>query len=886
MCNSKRRSMISAMLSMSAISLTLPAPALAQQTAKFNFNIPAEDLGRGLTDLARQSNREVYFSSDLTRGKRTNGARGELTTERALQQLLAGSGLTYRITASGAISIERDMGNAPITPSTELGRTDTSFAPSSERSEADMAAARNEDIVVTGTHVRGAPPTSPVITLTRRQIDQLAPASVEELMRSVPQNVQSGVAPENFNTGADPDITNHGAGVNLRGLGQRATLLLVNGRRLAPSGVGAFVDISLIPVSAIERVEILTDGASAIYGSDAVGGVVNLVLRDKFEGLDFLVQAGTTTRGGGDQLLAGATAGHAWSSGRAMLSYEYRLEDEIKAKDRPFTINLPADWSLFPRERRHSLYGNVKQDLTDRLSLELSGMFAKRGTVRSYFMAGPALPVNAESGARSLGGTATLRMDLGHSWVAELFGNAFRTTSRESQFQPGGSGFINRFNTLNSMREFGLKLDGNLLDLPGGVAKLAVGAQTRREHFSSLFETPVNPVTLDSGSRDVRSAYGELYVPLVGTGNRMPGVERFVVTAAGRLEHYEGLGSSFDPKLGLLWAPLKDFTLRASYGTSFRAPLLSEMLGLYNVFLFDAPILYVDPSQAAPGAGAVLVGTNPSLKPETSRSLSIGGEWTPAGVPGLTARVNYYRIVFSNRIALPSDDIVVVGNSGLASMVTLNPSAAAVDALFAGANQVLDISGPDFTNGGATAADVVLIVDARFSNTAQTRTSGIDLGVDYAFERAANRFRLELNANKVFRFDDRLVPTSPIVHQLNTPFHPISWRARGGLSWARGPWSANLFVNYTAPYRDNRAGTDRRVTSFTTVDGGISYALERSATPLLRDVRIALHVDNLFDAEPPRLALERGATRGIGYDPVNATGRGRAVSLQLRKAFK
>jgi hypothetical protein len=100
-------------------------------------------------------------------------------------------------------------------------------------------------------------------------------------------------------------------------------------------------------------------------------------------------------------------------------------------------------------------------------------------------MAGPALPVNADSGARSLGGTATLRMDLGHSWLGQLFGNAFRTTSRENQFQSGGSGFINRFDTVNSMREFGLSLDGNLFELPGGTAKLALGAQTRREHFSS-----------------------------------------------------------------------------------------------------------------------------------------------------------------------------------------------------------------------------------------------------------------------------------------------------------------------------------------------------------------------------------------------------------------
>lgn len=839
--------------------------ANAQPQDTFVFNLPAKSLSQALRDVAVRTGRNVIAPAELLGSQQAPPLSGTFTAEEAITRLLAATGLRHRL-VEGALIVER-----------------VPFA-GSER--AQPGGTNAEDIVVTGTHVRGAPPTSPVITLTRRQIDQLAPASVEELMRSVPQNVDAGVAPENFNTEADPDITNHGAGINLRGLGQRATLVLVNGRRVAPSGVGAFVDISLIPVSAIDRVEILTDGASAIYGSDAVGGVVNLVLRDRFEGFETSLQAGTTTKGGGEDLLAGATGGHGWGSGRVLLSYQYRLQDEIKARDRSFTINLPDDWSLFPREHAHSVYGNVKQDLTRALSLELSGIFAKRSTARSYFMAGPALPVNADSGARSLGGTATLRMELGRSWVAQLFGNAFRTTSRENQFQAGGSGFINRFNTVNSMRELGLGLDGDLLELPGGTAKLALGAQTRREHFSSLFETPVNPVTLQSGSRNVRSVYGELYVPLVGARNRMPAIERLVVTAAGRFEHYQGLHSSFDPKLGILWAPIRDVTLRASYGTSFRAPLLSETFGVYNLFLFDAPILYVDPAQAQPGAGAVLVGTNPSLKPETSRSLSIGGEWNPAGAPGLRLRANYYRIVFSNRIALPSDDIVVVGNPALASMVTLNPSLTDIDALFAGANQVIDISGPGFTSGGATAADVIVIVDARYSNTAESRTSGLDLGLDFPFELGANRFRAELNANKVFRFDDRLIATSPVVHQLDTPFHPISWRARSGLSWVRGPWSASLFVNYTAAYRDNRPGIDRRVGSFTTFDGGIACALDSSSSPLLRGLRIALHVNNLFDADPPRLVLGQGATRGIGYDPVNATGRGRMVTLQLRKSFR
>src|SRR3546814_15030349 len=78
----------------------------------------------------------------------------------------------------------------------------------------------------------------------------------------------------------------YGAGVNLRGLGTESTLILLNGRRLAPGGFGNFTDMSLVPLGALKRIEVVPDGASAIYGSDAVGGVVTLFLRDAFDGAE------------------------------------------------------------------------------------------------------------------------------------------------------------------------------------------------------------------------------------------------------------------------------------------------------------------------------------------------------------------------------------------------------------------------------------------------------------------------------------------------------------------------------------------------------------------------------------------------------------------------
>jgi outer membrane receptor protein involved in Fe transport len=839
------------------------APAKAQPAGQFSFDLPAESLSQALRDVAARTGRDVIVPSDLVGDTQAQPLSGTFTAEEAVARLLAGTGLRSRL-VDGTLVVERGpfaegAGRPPV------------------RSEAD-------EIVVTGTNVRGAPPSSPVITLTRRDIDAAAAASVEELLRKLPQNLSSGVAQENVGvSGTGADITDQGAGIDLRGLGQRATLVLVNGRRVAPSGTGSFVDVSMIPVSALERVEVLTDGASAIYGSDAVGGVVNLILRKDFTGLEASAQGGTATRGGGDQFLGSATAGTRWGSGHAMLSYEYRSEGEIKAGDRAFTINLPSDWSLFPREQRHNVFGVVRQGLGPNASLEVSGLYSQRHTRRSFFEGGSAIPVEGDAHARLLGGTAAFSLDLG-LWRAEASATAFEDRTREASVQ-GGVGLFNRFNTRNRMVELALRADGTLIDLPGGPAKLAIGALSRSEHFASLFETDLNEPNPQSGSRTVRAIYGELNIPLIGAPNRIAGFDRLVASIAGRAEHYQGIGSTFNPKLGLLWSPAKGLTLRSTYSTSFRAPLLNETLGLYSAYLFPASFLFIDPATAPAGVGLALVGSNPAVKPERSRSFSAGIDIAPPKVPGLQLRATYYAIRFSNRITFPTDQIVVVGNPALDPIVTRDPSAALVGGLLEGAGQVLDVSGPGFTNGGATADDVDLIVDIRSSNTAETRTSGLDLGINYDFAIGRNKFRAELNANHIFRFDDRLTKASPVIHTLNTPFHPVDWRARGGLSWSLGPLAAWLYGNFTNAYRDTRSSPSMEVRSSTTFDAGASLSAPATAPQLLRGGRVALVVQNLFDADPPRLRPDPGFTKGTGYDPVNSTGRGRTVSVQLRKSW-
>ncbi|MCR4532822.1 TonB-dependent receptor plug domain-containing protein, partial [Acinetobacter venetianus] len=147
-----------------------------------------------------------------------------------------------------------------------------------------------DEVVVTGTHIRGvAPGASPVVSVDRDAIDRRGFATVADTLAALPQNFAGLATPAATSTGVDTTSQNAGRAttINLRGLGPDATLVLVNGRRMAGAGGrGDLADVSSIPTAAVERIDVLLDGASALYGADAVAGVVNIILRNDFDGAE------------------------------------------------------------------------------------------------------------------------------------------------------------------------------------------------------------------------------------------------------------------------------------------------------------------------------------------------------------------------------------------------------------------------------------------------------------------------------------------------------------------------------------------------------------------------------------------------------------------------
>ncbi|MDE2889652.1 MAG: TonB-dependent receptor [Gemmatimonadota bacterium] len=197
-------------------------------------------------------------------------------------------------------------------------------------------------ITVTGSRIKSEDlvTPAPVIVMSRDEIKVRGLASIGDVLQTL--TVQSNAINTQANNGGDGSTR-----ISLRGLGAHRTLVLLNGRRFVPGGTGAnsSVDLNAIPASAVERVEVLKDGASAVYGSDAVGGVVNVITRAETEGLEFEIYRGVAGEGDGETLDISVTAGLKSEKGSVLFSAGYHNQAPVWTGDRPFsTEDKTYDW--------------------------------------------------------------------------------------------------------------------------------------------------------------------------------------------------------------------------------------------------------------------------------------------------------------------------------------------------------------------------------------------------------------------------------------------------------------------------------------------------------------------------------------------------------------
>lgn len=357
-----------------AVALAVAPTALHAQAAPaaFRFSIPAGSLQQSLVRFAAVTGEQLLYESAMVAGRQAPRLEGRMSAAQALDRLLDGTGLVASRVGPHMIVV-RPRATAPHAASTPPGAVAVSAAPDGSRDapkeraapgESAALAAPDSDIIVTGTHVRGgAAGSPPVERLTRDMLDQRGFATVAQALQALPGNFGGMATEQSTLAFADSSGSNGGfaTGVNLRGLGAGATLVLVNGQRLGGSGTkGAFADVSSIPTGALDRVEVLMDGASAIYGSDAVGGVVNILLKRHFSGAETRARFGSVTTGGKRDVQIDQTLGKQWATGGVMLSYEYSASGRLASADRAFARSSDSR-ALGGTDHRQifSLPGNV-----------------------------------------------------------------------------------------------------------------------------------------------------------------------------------------------------------------------------------------------------------------------------------------------------------------------------------------------------------------------------------------------------------------------------------------------------------------------------------------------------------------------------------------------
>lgn len=309
---------------MASVAASAAAVAGAAWAQSKTFDIPAQPAATGVAAFARQADIQVLISANDAEGRRTNAVRGAYPTAQALDLLLNGTGLTARQSSAGAWTVMRIPPGEPAAGSSAAG-----------------AANEVSQVTVTGTLIRGAPPVGARLrVLNEADIRQTGRGTLQEVMQTVPENF---IGPVNDATPLSGQAAGTGAGfsfgtsLNLRGVGGDATLTLLNGRRLAPSGYGDFVDISVIPITAVSRVEVLADGASATYGSDALAGVVNVILNSRFDGAQTQVRYGAAD--GLEERRISQLFGRTWTGGHLVVALEHNERGGLKDRERDYTAS-------------------------------------------------------------------------------------------------------------------------------------------------------------------------------------------------------------------------------------------------------------------------------------------------------------------------------------------------------------------------------------------------------------------------------------------------------------------------------------------------------------------------------------------------------------------
>ncbi|MBK5477390.1 MULTISPECIES: TonB-dependent receptor [unclassified Pseudomonas] len=864
--------------------LTLPTLALAQNEATsvqtvIDFNIPAGPLDEVLLSISQQSGHPIAFDPPLVEGRASRSIQGRLSQEQALGIALSGSQLGFSQTASGAVLIHRLASTAA--PAAAIN--------------SEPQAPRLKSVEVIGTRrsdVTALQSAAPVDVISSEQLER---AGTDNLAKALETLVPSVNYPQVNGT----DGVSSQRPVSLRGLAADQVLVLVNGKRRHASafvntkatlGRGSqAVDLSTIPVSAVDHIEVLRDGASAQYGSDAIAGVINIVLKEQDHGGAVQSTFGQYTKGDGFRRSVGGWTGFTLPgdgfltlSGEGLRSERtstggtdgrqfYPTGDAREADaDRHWRYGSPGleDWNLalnsgLSLNDAVDLYGFATyQDRTGESQATFRRPIDPNNLVAVYpngFL--PLLDVRSRD-ASVTGGVKIRDEQLGSFDLSANYGrnridyhlsdslNASLGPASPTSFNAGA--LVNEQTNvgLDHVKEFKVGWGAGPLVFSSGLAwrnesyEVIAGDLASWTHGTALPARAGGaqgfPGTQDSDEgRYARHVFGGYL------GLEQQVTEKLQLGLAGRSEHYDDFGTTTTGKFSARYDFTPQWGLRSTLSSGYRAPTLGQIgtSATQTEFKAGDPTAYQVGTVSVNTPVARALGAT-DLKPEKSTSLSLGVVWQP--IERASVSVDAYHIRIKDRIALSE---------------TLSGTQV---------SQILANQGYGNYSGVSF-----------FTNALDTKTSGVDVAAHYRLDLADAS---QLTLNGAFNYSKTQVTDikdnpGPLA---GTGITLINREALSyvesaspnsklilGADWRKGAWQASWnTIRYGTYTLDSNLGEarDQTFSAQWVSNASVSYDISQALT-------LTLGGNNIFDSYPDKIDVANRFVGGrVAYQSISPAG--------------
>ncbi|WP_220793961.1 TonB-dependent receptor plug domain-containing protein [Gluconacetobacter dulcium] len=740
---------------------------------------------------------------------------------------------------------------------------------------ADTAAGVDEQVIVTGTrdpHQTAKKSVSPITVVSAQQLKSTGQPDLRDaLVQLDPSITRPGVTSGNANMTST---------ISLRGLTSDQTLILVNGKRRhstsimtddtgSPENGTTPVDLGMFPMSSIDHIEILQDGAAALYGSDAIAGVVNIILKKNPQGLDLHSVNGGYYAGDGfttDNTVSWGTS--LTDRGYFHLDGEFKHQDHTNRGDADTRMGTKVNQYFGnPQETRVSLGYNMGYKITDKVEFYSFASYAHRASWSYQNYRTPSiLPQVYPEGFSPVSSLDEDDFNVAVGFKGELFDgwNWDLSTSYgedHSHFDLNDSVntmlyadtgatpthfHVMTFSNRQWTTDFGIR---KAFDVPllAGPVNFSIGAQYRNDAYNvnpgdpaSYYgsgpqgQSGLNQLSTTRASRDVTAGY-------IGLSTRL--LQNWQIDFAGRFEHYTDAGDTETGKVSTRYDINKYVALRGGISNGFRAPTLAEQ---YYTSLSTTPT-GANGVVAVNSATARALGSKP-LTPERSMNFSAGFLLNP--LPNLNISVDAYQITVRHRIV---EGGVYNGQR-------------AIDALEAGGYQVDSTVTPESVSV------------QYFSNGANTRTRGVNITAGYRtdfgrYGKVTWDASLNLNETKVTR-DYLDANGNPLLSAQGIGYLTTAFPRNKmifGASWHKGKWDFAI--------HEMRWGHTINQLQYVTGPNAWSnsvfyqmYSKPKFQTNILlgyqatQRLHVALGANNLFNEYPSRIPLNTSYVGVVPYD--------------------